>query len=178
MPSYVALLRGINVGGNRKLPMAELVKLFVGAGCSDVKTYIQSGNVVFESTPTAAIKIPKAVGQGIQKKYGFDVEIVIRSAAELSAVVKMNPLLKAGVDPKTLHVSFLSGKPSAAQVASLDPDRSPGDSFKLLGSEIYLLLPHGVARTKLTNQYFDSKLGVTSTLRNWNTVLALLEMTK
>ena len=178
MPRYIALLRGINVGGNRKLPMAELAKLFAGAGCSDVKTYIQSGNVVFESTPAVAAKISKTVGQGIQKKYSFEVEMVVRSAAELSAAIKRNPFHKAGADPKTLHVSFLSGKPTAAQVAALDPDRSPGDSFKLLGSEIYLLLPHGVARTKLTNQYFDSKLGVTSTLRNWNTVLALLEMTK
>ncbi len=178
MPCYIALLRGINVGGKRKLPMAELAKLFVGAGCNDVKTYIQSGNVVFGSTPAGAAKIQKIVGQGIQKKYGFEVEMVVRSAAELSTAVKKNPFLKAGADLKTLHVSFLSGKPSAAEAASLDPERSPGDSFKLLGSEIYLQLPHGVARTKLTNQYFDSKLGVTSTLRNWNTVLALLEMTK
>ncbi len=172
MPRSIALLRGINVGGNRKLPMADLAKIFTDAGAADVKTYIQSGNVVF----TAGTPVAAKVRQGIQKKFGFDVELVVRNTAELAAVAKANPFLKSGTDHKFLYVAFLSAKPAAGKAAGLDPNRSPGDYFELKGSEIYLHFPRGSGRSKLTNQYFDSKLGVTSTWRNWNTVLALMEM--
>jgi uncharacterized protein (DUF1697 family) len=102
----------------------------------------------------------------------------LRSKAELEKAVANNPHLEADADPKSLHVAFLADKPSAAQVKTLDPERSPGDSFLVKGREIYLLLPKGVARTKLTNDYFDRKLTTTSTLRNWRTLLKLCEMCK
>jgi uncharacterized protein (DUF1697 family) len=173
----VALLRGINVGGKHSVPMKELAALFAKCGCSDVATYIQSGNVVFCSAETA--KLDEAVlASRIEKKFGFPVPVILRTADELEAVIRRNPFPKADPDKERMHVSFLASEPTAAQIASLDPNRSPGDTFKVLGREIYMLLPNGAGNSKLTNAYFDSKLKTTSTARNWRTVLKLAEMAR
>ncbi len=174
--SHVALLRGINVAGKNKLPMAGLVELFSAAGCEDVRTYIQSGNVVFAASPKAAAQIPKIIADGIAARFGLRVPVVLRTSEELRAVSEGNPFLRSGSDAESLHVAFLADLPGRRLGAALDPRRSPGDAFELRGREIYLHLPNGVARTKLTNAYFDSALATTSTLRNWRTVLKLLEM--
>jgi uncharacterized protein (DUF1697 family) len=176
-PKHVALLRGINVGGKNKVPMKSLASLFADAGCIDVETYIQSGNVVFGAPSSVAKRLPRAIAAAIADQFGYRVVVVIRSAAELADVAANNPFLKQGVDTETLHVAFLTGVPDAKRVAELDGSRSPGDSFEVRGQHIYLWLPNGVARTKLTNDYFDRTLKTTSTLRNWNTVQKLLEMT-
>jgi uncharacterized protein (DUF1697 family) len=110
--------------------------------------------------------------------FGFPVPVILRTADEMEAVIRRNPFPKADPDKERLHVSFLVSEPTAAQIASLDPNRSPGDTFKVLGREIYLLLPNGAGNSKLTNAYFDSKLKTTSTARNWRTVLKLLEMAR
>jgi uncharacterized protein (DUF1697 family) len=172
--THLALLRGINVGGKAVLPMRELSAIFATAGASNIRTYIQSGNVVFESPlPEPLIE---QVTMEIARIYGYPGRIVLRSAEELKAAYKSNPFAKAGAPVETLHVYFLADKPDPAAAKSLDPDRSPGDSFALKNREIYLHLPNGMARTKLTNAYFDSKLKTTSTARNWNTVGKLVEM--
>ena len=174
--THVALLRGINVGGKNLLPMKELVKLFEKAGAVDVATYIQSGNVVF-STPAAALDGFEAeMAAAIEKRFGLRVPVVLRSAQELAAVAKSNPYFSRSADPKTLHVAFLAKKPAAADAARLDPKRSPGDRFELRGRDLYLHLPNGVAKTKLTNDYLDRTLGTVATVRNWNTVGKLVEM--
>jgi uncharacterized protein (DUF1697 family) len=175
---YVSLLRGINLGGKNKLPMKSLAGLFTDAGCNDVETYIQSGNVVFGASSAVAKRLPSAIAAAIAEQFGYQVSVVIRSATELADVVDNNPFLKRGVDTATLHVAFLAGTPDAKRVTALDGKRSPGDSFEVRGRHIFLRLPNGVARTKLTNDYFDRTLGTTSTLRNWNTVQKLLEMTR
>jgi uncharacterized protein (DUF1697 family) len=172
---YVALLRGINVGGKNTLPMKDLAAMFSAAGCEDVLTYIQSGNVVFNARPAVAAKVPAAVASAILARSGYRVPVVTRSADEVRGVAAKNPFL-AGHDPATLHVAFLADKPKAAAVASLDAGRSPPDELIVRGREIYLRLPNGVAPSKLTNAYFDSALGTTSTMRNWRTVLKLLEL--
>ena len=174
MSTHVALLRGVNVGGRHKLPMKDLAGLFVAAGCREVQTYIQSGNVVFQATAAVARKVPALVAAAIQERFGFDSPVVVRSAAELLAVVRDNPYPQ-GTD--LLSVLFLADAPSAAQVASLDPQRSAPDTFVVKGREIYLHTPRGLAETKLTNAYFDGKLRTVSTGRNWRTVLKLVEMT-
>jgi uncharacterized protein (DUF1697 family) len=174
--THVALLRGVNVGGKNKLPMSELVEIFARAGAANVRTYIQSGNVVYEAGEKVSGRIADAVAAGIEERFGYEVPVVTRSASELRASAGGNPFLERGAEVETLHVAFLLRAPSRAQIASLDPARSPGDAFVVRGREIYLHLPNGVARTKLTNAYFDSKLDTTSTLRNWRTVLQLLEM--
>ncbi len=173
---HVALLRGINVGGKHKLPMQELTAMFVAAGCSDVRTYIQSGNVMFRAERALTARIPMLIAQAINDAKGFDVPVVSRSADELEQIEHNNPFLAAGADAAKVHVVFLATTPSAEAVAGLDAERSPPDEFSVQEREIYLHLPNGVARTKLTNDYFDRALGTISTVRNWRTVLKLVEM--
>lgn len=174
---YVALLRGINVGGRHKLPMNNLLALFEDAGCRAARSYIQSGNVVFEAPAALVRRVPTLIAAAIAGEFGFEVPVVMRTAAELRKVVVDNPFARAGVDPATLAVAFLADRPTKARVARLDPKRSPSDEFIVRGREIYLRMPNGVARSKLTNAYFDATLGTTSTARNWNTTRKLLELT-
>lgn len=173
---YVALMRGINVGGRNRLAMADLSAVFEAAGCTDVRTYIQSGNVVFTAPEAELTSIPGLVAARIEADYGFSVPVVLRSAEDLGVVVAANPFLARGADPESLHVAFLSETPLPERVATLDADRSPPDEFDVVGAEVYLHLPGGMARTKLTNAWFDSRLGVVSTARNWRTVLRLRDM--
>lgn len=176
---HVALLRGINVGGKNMLPMAALSELFLEAGCRDVRTYIQSGNVVFSAPAKVAARIAGDVSAAIAKQFKLTVPVVIRSAADMEQVAQGNPFLRgAKGDTSALYVAFLADKPDAKQIAVLDPNRSPGDEYKVVGGEIYMNLSTGAAKTKLTNAYFDSKLDTISTARNWNTVLKLVEMTR
>ena len=173
---HIALLRAINVGGAKKLLMADLRAMFEAAECADVRTYIQSGNVVFRAEPALAARIPALIQAEIADSKGFEVPVVTRTAEELDAVVRGNPFLAAGADPTNLHVGFLAEAPSAARIAELDPDRSPPDAFEVRGREVYLHFPNGTARSKLTVDYFDRVLKTTITIRNWRTVGKLLDM--
>ena len=172
---YIALLRGVNVGGRNKLPMADLRAIFTEAGCAAVQTYIQSGNVVFEAAPGLAESLPEIVTAAIQRRFGFESAVVIRTGEELRQVVASNPFDTTG-DPRLLHVAFLGEAPSDEAVARLDPERSPQDAFVVRGRHVYLHYPNGVAGSKLTNEYLAAQLGTASTMRNWRTVLTLLEM--
>jgi uncharacterized protein (DUF1697 family) len=174
--AHVALLRGINVGGKRSLSMKRLAEVFVAAGCSDVRTYIQSGNVVFRAPPALSTRLSAVLPKAIAKMAGFDVPVVLRSVDELRLAVKKNPFLRAGVEPAECHLMFLSDVPEGGRVKQLSTARSPGDEFVVLGRDVYLRLPNGAGRSKLTNAYFDGTLATVSTLRNWRTVLVLLEM--
>ena len=175
---HVAFLRGINVGGKHSLPMTALAALFAESGCGDVRTYIQSGNVLYTAGTAIARRIPALIALGISKRFGFEAPVVTRAAADLAAVARNNPFLRDGADPRALHVVFLADPPDRSRAALLDPDRSPPDRFALRGSQIYLLCPNGVGRSRLTAQYFDSTLETTSTFRNWNTVLKMLELAR
>jgi uncharacterized protein (DUF1697 family) len=170
---HVALLRGINVGGKNKLPMAALERLFRDEGCDEVQTYIQSGNVVFAAEVQRAKLVPARVSARLRRDFGLTVPLVARSARDFLRVAEQNPFLSAGVAPEELHVAFLAESPTKPAAAALDPARSKGDRFELRGRELYLHLPNGVARTRLTNAYLDATLGTTSTLRNWRTVVEL-----
>lgn len=174
--THLALLRGINVGGKNKLAMSDLRALFAVAGCREVQTYIQSGNVLFRADPNIVASLPGVISAQIAERFGYRVPVILRTAAQLGEVIRGNPFIAAGVGEETLHVVFLAGLPEARSVAALDPDRSPPDAFQVRGQEIYLRLPQGAARTKLTNAYFDSKLATVSTGRNWQTVTNLLAM--
>ncbi len=175
---HVALLRGINVGGKNKLPMKDLADIFVDTGCANVATYIQSGNVIFEGSAALAKKVAAGVRAEIKRRFSLTIPVVLRSGEELREVVSSNPFLSAGADPEHLHVAFLSDEPSADRVAAIDADRSPGDAFRVHSRDVFLHLPNGVAKTKLTNAFFDSKLATTSTVRNWRTILKLVELTR
>jgi uncharacterized protein (DUF1697 family) len=173
--TQLALLRGINVGGKNKLPMRDLAGMFVEAGCENVRTFIQSGNVIFTSGSSVP-RVGAVIASMISERFGYTTPVILRTPLELKAVVSNNPFLAAGAAEDLLHVMFLADSPSPATVAALDPNRSSPDAFLVRGREIYLQLPNGVARTKLGNAWFDSKLNTTSTQRNWRTVTKLLEM--
>jgi uncharacterized protein (DUF1697 family) len=177
-PTHIVLLRGINVGGKNKLPMKSLVTIFEALGCRNVRTYIQSGNVIFEADDTLAATLPEGVRAAIEEEFGYSIPVVQRTARELAEAVRQNPWVDddEAIDPKALHVAFLAEEPSEEAIAGLDPERSPGDEYRVLGREIYLKCPKGLARTKLTNAYFDSRLGTVSTVRNWKTTNKLLEL--
>jgi uncharacterized protein (DUF1697 family) len=175
--TYVALLRGINVGGKHKLPMKLLAEVFATSKCKDVRTYIQSGNVVFCAPPDSVKKLATELEKKIAARFGFSVPVIIRSHDQLAKVARANPFLSRGGSEKMLHVVFLADEPNTEAIGKLDPQRSPGDEFRVVGSEIFLYLPNGAGNSKLTNAYFDSKLSTTGTARNWTTVLKLLEMT-
>ena len=176
MQTYVALLRGINLGSRNKVAMADLRALFEAIGAEDVTTYVQSGNVVFRSSAGAKTLAP-AIEKRIRRDLGLDVTVVLRTAAQLARVVDGNPFGTSGAD-SALHVTFLAAKPARAGVGALDPERSPPDEFRLSGQEVYLHCPNGYGRSKLTNAYFEKQLGVAATTRNWRSVTKLAELAR
>jgi uncharacterized protein (DUF1697 family) len=169
----VALLRGINLGARNKIGMADLRELFAALGAGDVKTHLQSGNVVFKGAVEAS-----AIEARIKRDLGLDIAVLVRTSAQLDKVVKGNPFANKVKHPKQLHVTFLMESPPAARVKELDPERSPGDEFAVVGREVYLHTPNGYGVSKLSNAYFEKKLGVAGTSRNWNTVTALAELAR
>jgi uncharacterized protein (DUF1697 family) len=179
---YVALLRGINVGGHHKIAMADLRQVFAGLGLRDVTTYIQSGNVVFTSTRLPVAELTADIEQAIASAFAFDVPVVLRSAGDLAGVVSANPFIARGVDAAVISVGFLAGVPAADSVTALygdplaDPAAAGGDEFVVRGEHVYLHHPNGYGRSKLTNSLFDRRLAVMMTVRNWRTVVTLLDM--
>ena len=176
LTTYVALLRGVNVGGKHIVPMKQLGEIFAACKCADVRTYIQSGNVIFRATPKIAPGLSVTIAKRIEDCFGFAVPVILRNRDELAHAARSNPFLKTGTPEKMLHVYFLAAAPSAAAIKSLDAERSAPDVFRVSGREIYLCMPNGMGRTKLTSAYFDSRLSTICTARNWATVLKLLEM--
>jgi uncharacterized protein (DUF1697 family) len=178
MKTFVALLRGINVGGKNKLAMSELKRSLSSLGLENVVTYIQSGNVVFRSPGGAARDIAGDIEQRIAEDFAVGVTVLLRTPAELRAIARSNPFLRGEADLSKLHVVFLSARPAANAVAGLDPERSSPDEFSVRGREIYLQLPNGSGRSKLTIDYFERRLGVAATARNWNTLVKLIALTQ
>ncbi len=177
--THIALLRGINVGGKNKLPMADLVELFCQAGCHNVRSYIQSGNILFDASPLVVQAVSMKVSKSINDRFGYTVPVIVVSRDELELAVRDNPFLRKRIkaDPSSLHLAVLQKEPSVAELGLLDPQRSPADTFAIRDRHIYLYCPNGLARTKLTNAYFDRTLKTTTTIRNWRTVNKLLELT-
>lgn len=174
MTSYVALLRGVNVGGNNKVPMATLRELCEGIGGSNVRTYVQSGNVVFGASRTTSASVAAALEAAIGRELGLTIAVVVRTAAEMAAAVQAMPYPTDGVDPKTLHVGFLRDAPTKAAVRALAATSFPPNDYTVVGREVHLRAPDGLGRTKLPN--FDRVLGTPCTMRNWRSVLTLTEM--
>jgi uncharacterized protein (DUF1697 family) len=163
----VALLRGVNVGG-RTVPMAGLREAFEQLGHTNVRTYIQSGNVVFDakgSTP----EVRSALERAIDETFGLAVTVLLRTPAELAKVVAQNPY---GPDA---YVTFLEVVPDRHRVAALDPVAFAPDEFRVIGREVFLRCPNGYGRTKINNTFFEKKLAIRATTRNWRTVETLLE---
>jgi len=177
MTTYAALLRGINLGSHAKIRMPDLKRLFLDLGHADVQTYLQSGNVVFTSTGKDASRLAGEIERRITRDLGLAVPVLLRTGPELADVVAKNPFLREQADPATLHVTFLADEPDGERLASLDPAAYAPDAFAVAGREVYLHCPHGYGRTKLNNTFFERRLGVVTTTRNWKTVTKLRELT-
>ena len=169
------MLRGINLGSTRRVPMAELRALLADAGYEDVQTYVQSGNIVLSSAASPAA-LERETQRLISERFGFDVPVIVRSRRELAEVVKLNPLGDVADNPKRYQVSFLSSELDADRIAALEAAAAESERFVAHGRELYAWHPAGVARSKLWNALGGKGLGVTATARNWTTVTTLLEM--
>ncbi|WNG41095.1 DUF1697 domain-containing protein [Archangium violaceum] len=176
MARYVALLRGINVGGNKKVPMAQLRELMQGLGYTDVATLLQSGNAVFSSKEKNPAKLIKQLEAALAETFGFEVAVVIRTRDELAAAIEANPLPGAEDVPSQFLVTFLSDVPDQKQLQKLDPAAYLPDEFRAVGREIYARFPQGIRDSKLATVLSGTRWGVTATARNWSTVTKLLEL--
>ncbi len=172
---HIVLLRGINLGPHNRIPMPALRDALAAAGFADVRTYVQSGNVVLASRKAPATVADACAGV-IEERFGLDIAVVTRSRDELAEVVRRNPLADVADDPKRYQVSFLSAEPAADVVERLAGLAAGQERVVAIGREIYAWHPAGVARSKLWNGLAGKGLGVPSTARNWTTVETLLRM--
>lgn len=156
--------------------MSDLAELYFSLGYTDPRTYIQSGNVVFSHDTGDEVKIAKKIEKRLETQLGLDATVFIRSADELSTLVAENPFAKS--ESTKLYVTFLYNRPSSVPVDRFNEVKGEGEAFSLGDRGIYLFLPHGSGRTKLSNAFFEKMLKVPATTRNWNTVTALLRMTR
>jgi uncharacterized protein (DUF1697 family) len=174
----VALLRGINVGGRARIPMADLRAVATDLDLAAPRTHLQSGNLVFTTSPDDLSGVGERLESAIVEAFGVDVRVLIRTHDDLAAAVARNPFsVAAASDPKGVHLLFLDRAPTPEAISGLDPDRSPPDEFQVSGREIFLRYPNGSGRSKLTLDWFERRLGAVGTARNWRTVAALLELT-
>ncbi len=171
----ILLLRGINLGPNRRVAMPALREALTDAGYKDVQTYVQTGNVVLTSTKSPA-KLGRETQDVIAERFGFEVDVVVRSRDELAAVVASNPLSDVAKDPKRYQVSFLDDELDDQVTERLHGLVAEPEALVISGREIFAWHPEGVARSKLWNTLAGKALGVTATARNWTTVETLLEM--
>lgn len=175
MTTYVALLRGINVGGKAKVRMHELRELFVAAGHADAQTYIQTGNVIFSSSADAD-RLTGELEARIAADLGVNASVLVRTKDELAQIIAGNPFAGRDFDPATVAVNFLSGTPEQDRVEQLNSSAYEPDEFVVAGREVYLHCPNGFGRSKLTNTLFERKLAVRVTARNWKVVTKLAEL--
>jgi uncharacterized protein (DUF1697 family) len=172
MPRHIVLLRGINIGSRNRIAMPRLRAALEAGGFDDVRTYLQSGNVVLSSRADPA----DLVRRTIAKEFGLDIAVVTRRRTDLAKVVAHNPLAKVAKDPKRYQVSFCDAKPSRDVARLLEDAAAPGERVLVQGREIYAWHPDSIARSKLWALLAGPKLGVTATARNWTTVQQLLEL--
>lgn len=173
----VALLRGINVGRNKRVAMAQLRQLLQDLGYTDVTTYLQSGNAVFTS-PLDTVSTRAAIEEGLVRVLGVEAKVVIRTHTELVAAVDADPLREVATDPAKHLLGFLADDPSPAGARALAALEVAPDLIRLLGREVYLWCPAGVLASPLSKVAWDRPLGVSVTMRNWNTVTKLVDLTR
>jgi uncharacterized protein (DUF1697 family) len=168
MKTFISMLRGINVGGNKKISMAELKKVYEDLGLKYVQTFIQSGNVLFKFQGLDIDKLRDNIEKGISFKFGFDVKVLIRTTEELQNTIKKMPFKKE--DTERVYITFLSDKPAAVPEEEINKYKNDSEKYFISGKEIYILCPTGYGKTKLSNNFFEKKLKVSATTRNWNSV--------
>ncbi|HEY1792520.1 MAG TPA: DUF1697 domain-containing protein [Opitutaceae bacterium] len=176
MPTLVSMIRGINVAGHRPLRMDRLRAILGTLGCSDVRTYLQSGNAVFGAKSGDEARAAAAIERAIREDTGYDVAVVVRTAARMGRILSRNPLpRRRGVDPAFLHATLLASAPGkGADLGDLPVSR--GEMAELLGDTVYLYCPNGYGNTRLSNAFWEKRLGRRATTRNWQTIRALEAM--
>jgi uncharacterized protein (DUF1697 family) len=179
MKTFIALLRGINVSGQKKIKMSDLKILFETLSFAKVQTYIQSGNVIFDSHLTDLKSLKEKIEGKIKQKSGFDVEVIVKTPDELEHILKKNPFLKrSNKNPDRLYVTFLADASTADSTTKLKEVNYLPEEYFIDGSTVYLFLPNGNGRAKLNNNFWEKNLKVQATTRNWNTVNMLVELSK
>jgi len=177
MSKYISMLRGINVGGQNKLRMERLGEIYQAAGFGNVRTYLQSGNVVFESGENDPSKLTIDIEKRIHQSCGYQIEVFIRFPEDFKRILHNNPFLKdQRVEQSKLYVTFLYQEPAASAWEKLITPAGSADEFVPGAQEIYLYCPNGYGRTKLSNNFFERKLGIVATTRNWNSVSGLYKL--
>jgi uncharacterized protein (DUF1697 family) len=177
MTTYLALLRGINVSGKNPVPMARLKETFAGLGFSEVRTYLQSGNVVFQTRKTTPAKLAAEINAAISRDFGHEVPVLVLTAEQLDAIASHNPLWpRSGGEETHFHATFLFDPVSKATFDALKLPAAEGERAVLSDGVVLLHCPHGYGRTKLNNTWFERALKVRATTRNWRTVLALRDL--
>ena len=177
MTTYISILRGINVSGHRMIKMDALKKMCAELGFSNIRTYIQSGNIVFQAKETATQKLSELIESVINKTFGFDVPAIILTKDELENIIKSNPFVKDETkNASFFHVTFLSGNPAKENIELLQQADLKNDEYAVGDKAIYLYCPDSYSNSKLTNSFFENKLKVIATTRNWKTTNELLNM--
>jgi uncharacterized protein (DUF1697 family) len=178
MQTYISMLRGINVSGQKPIRMADLKEVYESLRFTHVTTYIQSGNVVFQSKSPDPVTLALTIETAIKTEFGFDVAVILRRMDEIRKVVEKRPSIGAGkADEGRVYVTFLKSIPSPLAVKGIaSPASTKGDAFAIKGNVIYLSCPNGYGKTVFSNTFFEKKLKVTATTRNWKTVQALLAL--
>ena len=177
MRAYVSLLRGINVSGQKLIKMDQLRELYESLGFDHVRSYIQSGNVIFTCPEENGNKVIQRISSAIEEKFGYEVTVFLRTSEELQRILENSPFLeKRDLDPKKFHVMFLAEPPEQIIWEESEAAKSGEEDVASIGREFYIYLPAGAARTKLTNMLFERKLKMPATARNWRTVTILAEM--
>jgi uncharacterized protein (DUF1697 family) len=177
MITYIAILRGINVSGKRIIKMDALKKMLTELNFENVRTYIQSGNIVFEAQNTNANQLEKTLSEEIKKQFGFDVPVIVLDIDELKSIITKNPFINnKTIDPLHLHITFLNEEPVKAIAAKIPVTDYLPDEFLVIGKAVYLHCPNGYGNTKLNNTFFENKLKVSATTRNWKTTCQLLKI--
>lgn len=172
--TYISLFRGINVGGHKKIKMSDLKHLFESLNFSNVTTYLQSGNVVFKSKESNGHLIALHIETEFTKYFGFTTSVLLRSSDELKQIIGKNPFIQdKGIEYDSLYVTFLYRAPNNQGVINSGDMSSGLDKYILLNGEVYLNCPQGYGRTRFSNNFFEKKLEVKATTRNWKTVIAL-----
>ena len=175
MTIWIGLLRGINVGGKNVLPMNKLAMDLESLKLKNVRTYIQSGNVIFDSSVKTALSLSTMIGEKIEKEHGFRPQVLVLDGKTLREAIRLNPFPKAVSDPKSLHFFFLAEPATDPDIAALDAAKASTESFRLTGDVFYLHAPNGIGRSKLAANT-EKHLGVVTTARNYRTVEKLLLM--
>ena len=178
METYISILRGINVSGHKLIKMDALKKLFEDLSFKNIRTYIQSGNVIFETKKVDTKNLEAKIEKQIFKTFGFEVLVLVKEKNEWKTVLNNNPFLKnRNEDISKLHVTFLSSEPEQTNIDNILQTKFNNDEFIILEKIIYLFCPDGYGNTKLSNNFFENKLKVSATTRNWKTIIELNKLT-